>query len=115
MDRILTIGLLAFVLAGCASTEQIERELDAFIGDHVKTAIGTMLMTGSAIGTGCMIACSSHAPTTLGPLRWVTDAGEKPYRIERFLSTARTMMARRERELEPADEARLREISESAT
>jgi UDP-N-acetylglucosamine diphosphorylase/glucosamine-1-phosphate N-acetyltransferase len=87
----------------------------ALIGDHVKTAIGTMLMTGSSIGTGCMIACSSHVPTTLGPLRWVTDAGEKPYRIERFLSTARAMMARRDRELEPADEARLREISESAT
>jgi len=39
MDRILTIGLLAFVLAGCASTKQIERELDAFIGDHVTVAV----------------------------------------------------------------------------
>jgi hypothetical protein len=39
MDRILTIGLLAFVLVGCASTKQIERELDAFIGDHVTVAI----------------------------------------------------------------------------
>jgi UDP-N-acetylglucosamine diphosphorylase/glucosamine-1-phosphate N-acetyltransferase len=87
----------------------------AFIGDHVKTAIGTMLMTGTAIGTGSMIACSSHAPTTLGPLRWVTDAGDKPYRIERFLGTARAMMARRERELEPADEARMRQMAEQAT
>ncbi|MDG2070239.1 MAG: hypothetical protein P8J55_00560 [Pseudomonadales bacterium] len=39
MDRMLTIGLLVFVLAGCASTEQIERELDAFIGDHVTVAV----------------------------------------------------------------------------
>ncbi len=80
----------------------------SFIGDHVKTAIGTLLMTGSSIGTGSMIASTGHAPTTLGPLRWVTDAGEKPFRIERFLETARTMMARRDRELNAEDEARLR-------
>ncbi|MDP7028752.1 MAG: putative sugar nucleotidyl transferase [Phycisphaerales bacterium] len=83
----------------------------SFIGDHVKTAIGTLLMTGSSIGTGSMIASTGHAPTTLGPLRWVTDAGEKPFRIERFLDTARTMMARRDRELEPEDEARLRYLA----
>ncbi|MCP4758369.1 MAG: hypothetical protein GY876_02760 [Planctomycetes bacterium] len=87
----------------------------AFIGDHVKTAIGTQMMTGTSIGTGSMIACSSHAPSTLGPLRWVTDAGEKLYRIERFLETARAMMARRNRELEPADETRLRSLAESAS
>ncbi len=39
MDRILTIGLLAFVLTGCTSTKKIERELDAFIGDHVTVAV----------------------------------------------------------------------------
>lgn len=87
----------------------------AFIGDHVKTAIGTLLMTGSSIGTGSMIACSSHAPTTVGPLRWVTDAGEKPYRIDRFLDMASAMMARRDRDLDPADEARLRELAASAS
>ncbi len=84
----------------------------SFIGDHVKTAIGTTLMTGSAIGTGTMLACSHHAPTTLGPLRWVTDAGEKPYRIDRFLGAARAMMARRNRELDLEDEARLRLLAE---
>jgi UDP-N-acetylglucosamine diphosphorylase/glucosamine-1-phosphate N-acetyltransferase len=83
----------------------------SFIGDHVKTAIGTLLMTGTSIGTGSMIACSSYAPTTVGPLRWVTDAGEKPYRIERFLDMTAAMMARRNRELDPADEARLRELA----
>jgi|TARA_B110000196_G_scaffold313442_1_gene320128 hypothetical protein len=39
MDRILTIGLLACVLTGCTSTKKIERELDAFIGDHVTVAV----------------------------------------------------------------------------
>jgi len=87
----------------------------AFIGDHVKTAIGTLLMTGSSIGTGSMIACSSYAPAIVGPLRWVTDAGEKPYRIERFLDMTAAMMARRHRELDPADEARLRELAAAAS
>ena len=72
-------------------------------------------MTGSSIGTGSMIACSAHAPTTVGPLRWVTDAGEKPYRIDRFLDMASAMMARRDRDLDPADEARLRELAASAS
>ena len=85
----------------------------SIIGDHVKTAIGTRLMTGTSIGTGSMIACSTHAPTTLGPMSWVTDSGVKPYRIERFLNTARAMMARRSRELEPEDEVRLRQFADA--
>ena len=39
MDKILATGLLVFLLAGCSSTAQIERELDAFIGDHVTIAV----------------------------------------------------------------------------
>jgi len=37
--------------------------LGSIIGDHVKTAIGTRLMTGTVIGTGAMIAVSARAPT----------------------------------------------------
>lgn len=83
----------------------------SLIGDHVKTAIGTRLMTGTSIGTGSMIATSGHAPSTVGTMRWVTDAGDKPYRIERFLDMARAMMGRRDRELDAADEHRLRELA----
>lgn len=111
-----TYGEISVRLTPTSARERTGRSFcGAIIGDHVKTAIGTRLMTGTSIGVGCMIACSGHAPTTLGPLRWVTDAGEKPYRIERFVEMAQTMMSRRDRELEPADEARLRQISVSAS
>jgi UDP-N-acetylglucosamine diphosphorylase / glucose-1-phosphate thymidylyltransferase / UDP-N-acetylgalactosamine diphosphorylase / glucosamine-1-phosphate N-acetyltransferase / galactosamine-1-phosphate N-acetyltransferase len=38
--------------------------LGAIIGDHVKTAICTRIMTGSVLGTGAMIASSSPPPTS---------------------------------------------------
>ncbi len=65
------------------------------IGDHVKTAIGTRLMTGAMIGTGTMVASSAYVSGTIPAMRWVTDTGEKAYRFEKFLEVARAMMARR--------------------
>jgi UDP-N-acetylglucosamine diphosphorylase/glucosamine-1-phosphate N-acetyltransferase len=81
--------------------------LGAIIGDHVKTAIGTRLMTGTVLGTGCMIACSSPPKTCLGPLRWCTDDGERSYRIDKFVHTASLVMGRRGQSLSEALKARL--------
>ncbi len=109
-----TYGEISVRLTPEASRERTGRNfVGSIIGDHVKTAIGTRLMTGTSIGTGSMIATSSYAPSTLGPLRWVTDAGEKPYRIDRFLDMAKAMMSRRDRELDVADEQCLRELAAS--
>jgi UDP-N-acetylglucosamine diphosphorylase/glucosamine-1-phosphate N-acetyltransferase len=87
------------------------------IGDHVKLAIGTRLMTGTTLGTGAMIA-SSRSPATLVPrFSWITDAqdGPKTFRIDKFLETARAMMSRRGKSPSPAVEARLRAIHADAT
>ena len=65
------------------------------IGDHVKTAICTRLMTGVTIGTGTMVASSAYVSGAVGAMRWVTDGGEKAYRFEKFMEVARAMMARR--------------------
>ena len=67
----------------------------SIIGDHVKTAIGTRLMTGSVIGTGAMVAMSAHAPTAIGRFAWLTDAGERSYRAEKFLEVMHAVMGRR--------------------
>ena len=83
------------------------RFLGCILGDHVKTAIGTRIMTGSVIGTGAMIACTAAPPTSLGRFAWLTDDGVRKYRLEKFLDTARVVMGRRERELQPGTEARL--------
>lgn len=82
------------------------------LGDHVKLAIGTRLMTGTTIGTGAMIA-SSKPPSTLVPrFAWLTDAtdGAKFFRFEKFLETARAMMSRRGAALSAEAEARLRTL-----
>lgn len=90
--------------------------LGAIIGDHVKTAIGTRLMTGSVIGTGAMIACTAPPPACVAPFAWFTDEGSRRYRIDKFIDVARTVMARRNVELTGALELRLRALfAEAAT
>ncbi len=84
--------------------------LGCVLGDHVKTAIGTRIMTGTAIGTGAMIATSTPPPPTVARFAWHTDEGTRRYRLEKFLDTARTVLARRDRTLGPATEARLRAL-----
>lgn len=81
--------------------------LGTIFGDHVKTAIGTRLMTGCSLGTGSMIASSTPPPTCVPPFAWITDAGTRTYRFKKFIDVARTMMQRRGIELPPAEEARL--------
>jgi UDP-N-acetylglucosamine diphosphorylase/glucosamine-1-phosphate N-acetyltransferase len=84
--------------------------LGCVLGDHVKTAIGTRIMTGTAIGTGAMIATSTPPPTTVGRFAWLTDAGDRRYRLEKFIELARKVMGRRDAALGPAEEARLRAL-----
>lgn len=78
----------------------------AIIGDHVKTAIMTRIMTGSVFATGAMIAQVSP-PTTVGRFEWLTDERRQPYRLKKFLDVARTVMARRGVEFSEAQRARL--------
>lgn len=82
--------------------------LGTIFGDHVKTAIGTRLMTGSSLGTGAMIASSTPPPACVAPFAWITDAGTRTYRFNKFVDVARTMMERRGMALHPAEEARLK-------
>lgn len=72
-----------------------EQFLGAIIGDHVKTAIGTRIMTGAVIGTGTMWAATAPIHGCIPPFTWATDAGVQVHRLTRFLETARAMMARR--------------------
>lgn len=69
--------------------------LGATIGDHAKTAIGTKIMTGAIIGTGSMHAAGTPVSGTVPPFTWTTDAGDKPYRLGKFVDVAMTVMQRR--------------------
>ncbi len=70
----------------------------AIVGDHVKLAIETRLTTGAVLGTGAMIAMTGFPPAVVRRFAWLTDRGEQVYRFEKFLETARKMMARRDKE-----------------
>ena len=83
------------------------------LGDYTRTAIGTRLTTGACVGTGSMIARSTYAPKFIDRFTFLTDAGPEPYDIEKLLATARTMMARRDRDLSPALENRLRQLAQN--
>lgn len=86
----------------------------AVVGDHAKFAIETRLMTGSIIGTGAMIATTAAPPTTVRRFAWLTDEGERAYRVEKFIEVARAVMARRQVELAPAYEEIIRALHAKA-
>lgn len=88
--------------------------LGAIVGDHVKFAILTRIMTGTVIGTGAMIATSTSPPTTVPPYAWLTDddspAAARSFRFDKFIEVARTVMARRQITLSDSMTARLKSV-----
>lgn len=82
------------------------------IGDYVRTGIGTRLLTGSCISTGAMIALSGYVPKFVERFGFLTDAATQRYDMDKFLTTVRQMMARRDREMTDTLEARLRRLAD---
>lgn len=87
------------VLARATPTGRHERTgeqfLGAIIGDHVKTAICTRIMTGSVLHLGGMFATTAPVSGCTPPFAWATDEGVKSYRADKFLEVMRAAMARR--------------------
>lgn len=80
--------------------------LGAIVGDHVKTAIGTRMITGCCIHTGAMVAVSTFATKCIERFAFLTDAGRETYDPDRFNQVADRVMRRRGREVTPALRAR---------
>ena len=82
-------------------------------GDHAKTAIGTLLSTGTVVGAGASVHGGGTTPRWVPPFSWgssgtlVTEDG--------FLSMAERMMARRDVPLTEARRASLRAVYVRAT
>ncbi|MCI0435069.1 MAG: hypothetical protein L0271_15725 [Gemmatimonadetes bacterium] len=68
-------------------------KVGCFIGDHAKTAIGTMIGTGTVIGAGANVFGGSPA-RVVPPFSWGV-AGDVPWALDRFLETAAIAMGRR--------------------
>lgn len=77
--------------AGEVDTDAIK--VGCFIGDHVKTAIGTLLNTGTVIGPGSVLFGERMPPKYVPPFSW--GNGDTTHELDRFMKTAATVMARR--------------------
>jgi UDP-N-acetylglucosamine diphosphorylase/glucosamine-1-phosphate N-acetyltransferase len=96
--------------------EEIDTEkifLGSIIGDHSKTAINTMLNTGSIIGIFSNIFGGGFPPKEIGSFTW-NEIGKPAvkYDIEKALETSEKTMSRRHLELTPAYESLVRKLYE---
>jgi UDP-N-acetylglucosamine diphosphorylase/glucosamine-1-phosphate N-acetyltransferase len=76
-------------------------KLGCLLGDHVRTAIGTLLPTGAAVGAGANVFGPVRPPKWVPPFAWGTGPGAGVYRKDAFLETAETVMGRRGVEMGP--------------
>lgn len=91
-----------------------ETFLGCILGDHVKVAICTRIMTGAIVQTGTMYAAGVPISGAIRRFRWCTDAGVNPYRFDKFMEVATAAMARRKLVPTPALEARLASLANSS-
>jgi UDP-N-acetylglucosamine diphosphorylase/glucosamine-1-phosphate N-acetyltransferase len=70
--------------------------LGAFLGDHVKTGIGTRLTTGCVIGAGANIFGSTMPPKVVAPFAWGEGPAWESFAFDKFCEVATRVMARRE-------------------
>lgn len=87
-------------------------KVGVFLGDHVKTGIGTVLNTGTVVGVGSNVFGGGMPPKVLPPYSWAGAGQVVPFRWEKFLQVARVVTARRDQPWTPGVEAILRRLWE---
>ena len=80
--------------------------LGTLFGDHVKTAIGTMLATGTVLSAGANVFGAPAPPRYLPPFAWGCTGSER-VTADGFLRVAERVMARRDVALTPERRASL--------
>jgi UDP-N-acetylglucosamine diphosphorylase/glucosamine-1-phosphate N-acetyltransferase len=81
--------------------------LGTLFGDHAKTAIGTMLGTGTVVSAGANVFGAQIPPKHVRPFAWGCT-GEERLTEDGFLRIAQRVMARRNVELSPERRESLR-------
>ena len=74
------------------------QNLGTLFGDHAKTAIGTMLATGTVIGAGANVFGPPTPPKHVPPFAWGSE-GDERLTAEGFLRIAERVLPRRGVEL----------------
>jgi len=93
------------VNAGPGPVDTGERKVGVFLGDHVKTGIGTLLGTGCVVGAGSNVMAGPIPPRYVPPFSWGSGDDFVRYELEKFLETTRVVMGRRQRDLTEGMEA----------
>ncbi|HET7041748.1 MAG TPA: putative sugar nucleotidyl transferase [Gemmatimonadales bacterium] len=88
--------------------------LGTLLGDHAKTAIGTMLATGTVVGAGANVFGAGRPPKFVPPMSWGETGGTLMTK-EGFLAIAERVLPRRQVEVTPERRAALERLWERAT
>ena len=107
-----TYGDVRLQLRG-ETIETHRQKLGSLIGDHAKTAIGTLLNTGAIVGTGANVFGATRPPKYVPPFAWGTDG--ETMSEEGFLTVASRVMPRRGVELTDDVRRMLEKIYQGAT
>lgn len=88
-------------------------KVGCFLGDHVKSGIGTVFNTGTVVGAGSNLYGGLMPPTVVPPFSWGTGPDLRDHRLPKFLATAERAMERRGQKLTPGVRRILREAWEA--
>jgi hypothetical protein len=111
-----TYGPVRLEVAGAAIDTGLIN-LGALVGDHAKTAIGTLLPTGCVIGAGASVFAPVRAPKYVPPFAWGGEGDGATERLTRdgFLRIAERVLPRRDVAMDDATRAALGRIYDWAT
>ena len=102
------------VMMGGETIDTKSTKVGSFIGDHVKTSIGTLLNTGTIVGTAAvLVATGAPLPKYIPAFAWfLNGVVSKGFGLNALVSTARTAMSRRKVTMTDEDEKLLRRVFE---
>lgn len=104
-----TYGPIRMVLEGL-EYDTGQRFLGLLMADHAKCGINTMFNTGTTVGVGANVFGADYPPKFIPSFSWGGAAGMAEYPLRKCAAVARTVMARRDVAMSPAEEQLLGDI-----